>query len=128
MMLGDLVIWYYENLAGIKSDPQNPGFKKIIMKSDFPEELDFVNTKYQSPYGEVISHWTKNNTSLKWDITIPANASALIYLPTNSEKNVTENNMILKNVNGINKISQEADKLILNVGSGTYNFNINTVM
>ena len=32
MLVGDLVIWLYEDLAGIKSDPAQPGFKHIIMQ------------------------------------------------------------------------------------------------
>ena len=36
MLLGDLMTWYYENLAGIKSDPQQVGFKKIVMAPLFP--------------------------------------------------------------------------------------------
>ena len=34
MLVGDLVIWLYENLAGIKPDPEQPGFKHIIMKPE----------------------------------------------------------------------------------------------
>ncbi len=41
MLLGDLMTWYYENLAGIKSDPQQVGFKKIVMAPYFPDGLDW---------------------------------------------------------------------------------------
>ena len=32
MLVGDLAIWFFEYLAGIKADPENPGFKHIIMR------------------------------------------------------------------------------------------------
>ena len=32
MLIGDYVVWLYENLAGIKTDPAHPGFKHILMK------------------------------------------------------------------------------------------------
>ena len=32
MLVGDLVIWLYENLAGIQTDPAQPAFKHILMK------------------------------------------------------------------------------------------------
>ena len=32
MLLGDLVIWLYEKLAGIKNAPSSIGFKKILMQ------------------------------------------------------------------------------------------------
>ena len=47
MLLGDLMTWYYENLAGIKSDPQQVGFKKIVMAPYFPDGLDWVNASYR---------------------------------------------------------------------------------
>ena len=34
MLLGDFLIWLYEDLAGIKPDPLNPGFKHIVMKTN----------------------------------------------------------------------------------------------
>ena len=40
MLLGDLIIWYYENLAGIKNNPGNTGFKEIEMKPSFVDGLD----------------------------------------------------------------------------------------
>ena len=32
MLVGDFVIWLYENLAGIRPDEVEPGFKHIIMR------------------------------------------------------------------------------------------------
>src|SRR5581483_7639609 len=32
MLVGDLVVWMYEYLAGIRGDPEKPGFKHIILK------------------------------------------------------------------------------------------------
>ena len=43
MMLGDLLIWYYENLAGICTDKTDVGFKKIIFKpSDQPGLIGWI--------------------------------------------------------------------------------------
>ena len=50
MLLGDLLIWYYENLAGIKSDAKEVAFKKVIMNPIFPEGLDFVEASLQTKY------------------------------------------------------------------------------
>lgn len=59
MLLGDLLIWYYENMAGIKSNPETPGFKQIIMKPDFDAGLTYVNASYESVYGTIKSDWKK---------------------------------------------------------------------
>ena len=57
MLVGDLVIWLYEDLAGIKSDPAAPGFKHIIMKPTPVGDLTFVKATHNSPYGLISSEW-----------------------------------------------------------------------
>lgn len=89
MLLGDLITWYYENLAGIKSDNVKAGFKHIIFKPDFDiPDLDSVDASYYSPYGKISSRWKKSLTHLIWDVEIPANTTAEVHLPGNKIENV----------------------------------------
>lgn len=81
MLLGDVLIWMYENLAGIKNHPDTKGFKKILMSPVFPEGLEFVDASYKTPYGTVESHWRRNDDVLEWEITIPANTTAELSVP-----------------------------------------------
>ncbi|MEI9955938.1 MAG: family 78 glycoside hydrolase catalytic domain [Ferruginibacter sp.] len=90
MLLGDLITWYYENLAGIRTDKTDVGFKKIIMKPSLPDGLTFVNATYKSVYGEIKSNWKNSNNIFEWNITIPANTSATIYVPAKSAADVME--------------------------------------
>jgi alpha-L-rhamnosidase len=41
MLVGDLVIWLYETLAGIAPDPAQPGFKHIVMRPQPVGDLAF---------------------------------------------------------------------------------------
>ncbi|HEX9152010.1 MAG TPA: family 78 glycoside hydrolase catalytic domain, partial [Flavobacterium sp.] len=122
MLLGDLLIWYYENMAGIKSNPATPGFKQIIMKPDFEAGLNYVNASYESIYGLIKSNWKISRTNLVWKITIPANASALVYLPTTNASDVKVNN------EKVSKSYQiEKNKLVLELPSGSYEINANNI-
>lgn len=123
MLLGDLMIWYYENMAGIKSHPEAPGFKQVIMKPDFEAGLSYVNASYKSIHGLIKSHWKKNKNKLDWDIVIPANTSALVYLPTTSASKVKINKDRLDKTS-VNYKTEE-NKLVLELKSGTYTININ---
>lgn len=125
MLLGDLMIWYYENMAGIKSSPEQPGFKQIVMKPDFNAGLNFVNASYKSSYGLIKSNWKKNKANLDWEITIPANTSAKVYLPTALASKVKVNNQKLKISSEAHKI--EIGNLVLILKSGTYTINVNKV-
>ena len=114
MLLGDLIIWFYENLAGIKNDPQTVGFKKIVMEPVFPEGLNEVNASYQSPYGLIESKWTRTDDNrIVWFVSIPANTTATIRLPNGFGVNVIEKEGVLsqKDENGIQ---------IIELGSGSY--------
>lgn len=98
MLLGDLMVWCYENLAGIRSDKQQVAFKHIVLRPDFEiQELSKVDASYITPYGKVVSKWSKTPTHLEWDVEIPANTTAEVHLP-----------------NG--KVEQ--------IGSGTYHYSV----
>jgi alpha-L-rhamnosidase len=120
MLLGDLLIWYYENMAGIKSNPETPGFKQIIMKPDFEAGLTYVNASYESIHGLIKSNWKKNKSNLQWNIMIPANTSALVYLPTTTISDVILNGK--KITSETYKI--EGTKLVLTLPSGAYNVSV----
>ena len=64
MLLGDFIIWLYENLAGIKPDKNNTGFKHFIMKPYVLGDLSFVNSSYNSINGKIISAWNISNNSI----------------------------------------------------------------
>ena len=79
MLLGDLLIWYYESLAGIA--PAAPGFKEIRFAPAFPAGLDWARASYESPYGLIESDWKITDGRLSWDITVPANTTATVRVP-----------------------------------------------
>lgn len=81
MILGDLLTWYFRDLAGF--NPAQPAYKQIILKPDFSiQELSHVKASHNTLYGKMISNWKKTLTHLEWDITVPCNTTALVYLPT----------------------------------------------
>ncbi len=122
MMLGDLLTWYYENLAGIRTDKTDVGFKKIIMKPTLPAELNFVNAYYKSYYGAIKSSWKKDNTVFEWIIAIPANTSATVYIPAKSVNDITEAGKSIDNSGEIKFIKWEKGVAVLQIVSGEYKF------
>ena len=80
MLLGDLIIWYYEYLGGIRA--LEPGYQRIMFKPTFVEGLEYVNCTYRSICGQIESHWKRVGDHIEWNIVVPANTSAEVYLPT----------------------------------------------
>jgi alpha-L-rhamnosidase len=124
MLLGDLLAWYYENLAGIQTDKIAVGFKKIIMKPIFPKGLNYVKASHESPYGTIISEWRKDGKDLKWKVIIPANSSAVLHLPTGSFSAITANGKEINDQENIKLISSQTGETIIQILSGEYLFNI----
>jgi alpha-L-rhamnosidase len=133
MMLGDLLIWYYENLAGIRSDKTEVGFKKIIMKPSLPAGLDFVKASYKSLHGLIKSEWKNNIDKFEWKITIPANTRATVHIPGNSLEEITESGKLIElnhvhshghghEEDDIKFIKNENGALVFEIVSGNYHF------
>ena len=79
MLLGDLLSWLYECVAGIASDN---GYKTITLAPDFSvDEIDDIDAAYESIYGRVVSQWKKEGGQLRWHVEIPANTTAQALLP-----------------------------------------------
>jgi alpha-L-rhamnosidase len=122
MLLGDLIIWLYEYLGGIKADETNPAFKHIVMQPIPIPDLKFVKTSYKSMYGLMKSEWSLDGSQFNWNIEIPANTTASVYIPAKSEKDVTESGKVVVSSDEIKFIKYQNGKAIYEMGSGTYNF------
>lgn len=83
MMFGEIGGWFYKGLGGIFPDPEQPGFKHIILRPNFVKELEHFEAKHQSLYGQIVSKWAWNKKNIMYDIEIPANSCATMYLPDN---------------------------------------------
>lgn len=86
MLVGDLNIWFFEYLAGIKADADAPGFRHFIMCPRIVGDLTYVRAQYDSASGIINSEWRIDKESGKfcWRIRIPANTSATISVPTSN--------------------------------------------
>ena len=81
MMIGDLLAWYFEDLAGIRCAADAVAFDKVEMKPCFPEELEWVSASHKSPYGVISSEWHRDGDSLDWSIVLPVHTTAVVRVP-----------------------------------------------
>jgi alpha-L-rhamnosidase len=89
MLLGDLLPWVFEDLAGIASDRDAPAYQHLTMGPDFTvPDLEFVDASYETPYGKVVSKWKKNLMKVEWTVELPVNTTADIYLPDGIKRRI----------------------------------------
>ena len=79
MLLGDLIIWEYEYLAGIRA--LEPGYKAIELKPYPVKGLSWVKCSYDSVSGTITSDWKVEDGKFIWDVTVPAGTTAKAYIP-----------------------------------------------
>ncbi|SFE51575.1 alpha-L-rhamnosidase [Chitinophaga sp. CF118] len=120
MLLGDLVTWYYEYLGGIR--PDSPAYKKIIMKPLVIKDLKKVNAAYHSAYGWIRSNWQDDGKTFTWNISIPVNTHAEVYIPAASDKQVKERNKAITADDDIKLLRTKGGFVVYAVGSGEYAF------
>lgn len=122
MLLGDLLVWMYEDLGGIQSDTKEVGFEKIIMKPSFVSGLDFVRASHDSPYGKISSSWKKDAALLSWQISVPGNTTAVLYVPASAAGDVKEGGVPAAHAEGVRFVKMENGCAVFEVGSGNYSF------
>lgn len=80
---GSIGEWMYRKLAGINQ--LEPGYKKILIKPQFIKGITWVDATFKSVYGDVRSAWSCKDSVIQVDVEIPANTTAIIYLPEKKE-------------------------------------------
>jgi alpha-L-rhamnosidase len=122
--------WFYQGLGGLMPDPAAPGFKQVIIKPEPAGDVTWVKCHHDSPYGRIVSNWTREGDKLTMDVTIPANTTATIFVPAKDAAGVTESGVkigearapALSKVEGVKFLRMEANAAVYEVGSGIYRF------
>lgn len=122
-MFGGGIVWFYRKLAGMNTDPDNPGYRNIIFRPQPAGDLNYVTYSNLTPYGEAGIHWEKEGNLFKMDIEVPVGSTATVYVPAASTSSVTESGSVLKKGNkNITYIGMEDNYALYRVNSGKYSF------
>lgn len=117
-MLGQIMEWFYHDVAGIAADPATPGFKRVIIRPQPAEDLTWARARYNTPRGEVSSSWIREGGRFTLKVAIPPGSTAIVNVPSSKPATVHEvvGNAIEPQAN------PAAGYASFVVGSGTYEF------
>lgn len=78
--------WMYHTILGINTSPMpgETGYKRIILTPHAGGSLTFAKGSYESAYGTITSSWELKEKQFLYTCRIPANTTALLYLPGES--------------------------------------------
>ncbi len=76
--------WIYRKIGGINQI--EAGYHRFYIKPMFVRGIEEARTELESPYGKIVSHWSCRNGRIRVEIQIPANTTAVLYLPEKEEE------------------------------------------
>ena len=120
--LGSVGQWLYQGVAGIDTDPDQPGYSHILLHPHPGPGLTQVNARYESIRGPIVSDWKIENGHFAWNVTVPANTTATAWVPTQEAEGVTEGGRKISADSGIRPVRTEAGFAVYELPSGTYHF------
>lgn len=119
---GCMGFWFYEGLAGIRPDPQAPGFHHFIIQPAVAGDLRWVRAAHRTGHGWIQSRWRRQGNVVRMEIAIPAGTSATVHVPTDSPGTVKESGRDAGRSTGVKFLRSETGAAVYEVGSGRYVF------
>ncbi|MCD2425231.1 glycoside hydrolase family 78 protein [Niabella pedocola] len=100
IMFGDIGAWFYKGLGGIFPDPEQPGFRNILLKPNFVTGLPVFKATYNGAQGEIRSSWERKGNRLRYTCRIPANSTATFFIPASWQPQKGRRMPGIKNTDG----------------------------
>jgi alpha-L-rhamnosidase len=112
---GSVMAWVYRRVAGIDTAESGPGFHHIVIAPQLSPLMTSTSAEYESVYGTIKTSWKNAGGNFSLDVTIPANASATVIIPSSAGRELYEGG---KHVTS----STAALENSIQVGAGSYHF------
>jgi hypothetical protein len=117
---GSVGQWLFGTVAGIDTD--GPGYKQIVIHPRPGGELTSAKASYKSINGEIVSDWKIENGKFLLNVTIPANTTAIVYVPAKNAESVTEDGQKASQAEHVKFLHIEDRCAVFVIGSGNYRF------
>jgi alpha-L-rhamnosidase len=120
--------WMYRVMAGLDTYDDGAGYKHIKVMPHPGGGFTSANAALQTYYGNLSSGWEIKDGKTHYNIEIPANTTADIFLPATQADDITEGDKALASDKDITIGKSEDGYVGLKVGSGIYHFVVNSVV
>jgi alpha-L-rhamnosidase len=114
--------WMYETIGGIGVDPAQPGYRHILIRPQPGKGVTWAKTSLDSIRGRVAVHWRIEDGRLTLEVTIPANTTATVRVPTLDPNGVVESGHPVVETDGLISRRAQAGALVCEVAAGRYVF------
>jgi alpha-L-rhamnosidase len=119
---GAVADWIYRYAAGIDTVATEPGFHVIRLHPNFDKRLGSLDFSYESSYGMIHSAWTVTGDHVKWNLTIPPNATG--HLPQEQAQTFRLDGQPLTQSTRVHALPNSDDGVEYELPSGSYQFEV----
>jgi hypothetical protein len=121
-MLGQIVEWFYGDLAGLAPDPDGPGFGRVRIRPQPVPGITWARAAYASPRGRISVAWREEGGMFLLDVDLPPNTSAEVWMPAADERGLSEGGAPAGEAPGVWFLRHDGDRTVLAIASGRYAF------
>ncbi|MHB8061089.1 MAG: family 78 glycoside hydrolase catalytic domain [Ruminiclostridium sp.] len=136
-MHASVCVWFYKYIAGLMPAFDAIGFNKVVISPCIPKDLSDAKIKYKTINGYIEAAWKKVDKQLDMNVELPFNTTARIILPvlesmglkkdlilTEGAKPVFKDGKPVVLGNGIYSVETGENEIIIEIGSGKYEFSL----
>jgi alpha-L-rhamnosidase len=133
-MMGSVDAWFYETLAGIQQEPDNPGYRHFRIEPHVFTGLNWASATVGTMRGDIHSSWRHSPTGLALEVEVPVNSAASVSIPKNEEMTeitiregdriIWDKNQFVEGTPGIVSAKSDRGRVTFEVGSGHYAFQL----
>ncbi len=117
---GTMGEYLFGMLGGIQAE--TPGYKDIRIQPIIADQLQWARTSYRSISGEIQTSWKKESNRLTLDVTVPANTTATVFVPTVDPSTVLESGRPATQSPDVKFLRSEKGVAVYRIESGRYSF------
>lgn len=119
--------WMYRKMAGLDTYEDGAGYKHIKIEPYIGGGFTSVSAGLLTYYGRLSNTWKVENDKIVMDVEIPVNTKATVFVPGTNAESITESGKKLSEIKDIRIIGSVRGYIELNLGSGTYHFEVNDI-
>lgn len=114
--------WLYATVAGIDADPEQPGYRHLILRPRPGGGLTAARAALETMYGRAMSAWRIDDGRFTWEIVVPPNTTATAYVPASDGTPVRESGRPAEEAEGVTFAQRDEETAVYRLASGAYTF------
>ena len=77
-------MWLYRKICGVQTDPEEPGYKHVIIRPTPVGEMTWASYDTDTSFGKLSVRWHRKGGTFFLKVRVPKGSHATIHMPDGS--------------------------------------------